>query len=335
MSHSDELRLMTKVARMYYDQGIRQQAITERLNLHQSTISRLLKKARESNIVRISVTIPPGIFSDLEEGLESRFHLKEAVVVDTTEQEDRLARDLGAAAAFMVEGSIKPGMIIGISSWSRALVAMVDSLRPSDFGRNGKVVQILGGIGHSVPQYHATQLAHDFATRIGAATILLQAPGIVGSAEARRILSLDPAVQQAASLFSKVDVALVGIGSIEPSQLLASSGNVFSLPERTRLAAAGAVGDICMRFFNAQGALIESPLMDRVIGIEPEVLRKASRVVGIAGGARKLEAIRAALLGGWINVLITDRTTAEQLLTPDSNQSAATPTPAKPSRKKP
>ena len=107
MSRADEIRLMTKVARMYYDQGIRQQEITERLNIHQSTISRLLKRARESNIVRISVAIPLGTFSEMEEALASRFSLREAIVVDSSEDEERLVRDLGAAAAFLVETSVK------------------------------------------------------------------------------------------------------------------------------------------------------------------------------------------------------------------------------------
>lgn len=73
MSHMDEVRLMVKVARIYYDQGIRQQEITERLNIHQSTISRLLKRARESNVVRISVATPAGVYSELEEALEAKF----------------------------------------------------------------------------------------------------------------------------------------------------------------------------------------------------------------------------------------------------------------------
>ena len=38
------------------------------------------------------------------------------------------------------------------------------------------------------------------------------------------------------------------------------------------------------------------------------------RVVGIAGGRRKIAAIRGALAGKWINVLITDRMSAEHLL---------------------
>jgi DNA-binding transcriptional regulator LsrR (DeoR family) len=314
MSRADEIRLMTKVARMYYDQGIRQQEITERLNIHQSTISRLLKRARESNIVRISVAIPAGTFSEMEEALASRFNLKEAIIVDSSEDEERLVRDLGAAAAFLVETSVKPGTVIGVSSWSRALLAMVDALHQDDNGRGGKVVQILGGVGKAETQYHATQLAQELAKRISATAILLQAPGVVGSAEARRVLSRDPAVLQASGLFDSIDLALVGIGCMEPSKLLSNSGNVFSPTEREELSNQGAVGDICLRFFDHEGKLIKSPLMNRVIGIELSDLKKAKRVVGIAGGVRKIPAILAALRGGWINVLLTDRLTAEKLI---------------------
>ena len=131
MSRLDEMRLMAKVARMYYDQGIRQQDITERLNIHQSKISRMLKRAREANIVRISIATPAGFFPELEDALEIRFHLKDAVVVDSEGDEERLVRDLGAAAAFYLETTLKPGMVIGISSWSRSLFAMVEMLHPN------------------------------------------------------------------------------------------------------------------------------------------------------------------------------------------------------------
>jgi len=108
MSRLDEIRLVAKVARMYYDQGIRQQEITARLNIHQSRVSRLLKRAREANIVRISVATPPGFFPELEDALESRFQLKEAIVIDSEGEEERVVRDLGAAAAYYVETTIRP-----------------------------------------------------------------------------------------------------------------------------------------------------------------------------------------------------------------------------------
>src|SRR5579863_1984750 len=189
--------MMAKVARMYYDQGIRQREITERLNIHQSKVSRLLKRARQADIIRISVAAPAGVFPELEDALEGTFKLKEAVVIESDGGEARIARDLGAAAAFYLETTTRPEMVIGISSWSRSLFAMVETLHPGDCGRGGKVVQILGGVGNASTQYQATALAQRLASLIGASPVLLQAPGVVGSAEARAVLARDPAVQEA------------------------------------------------------------------------------------------------------------------------------------------
>ena len=336
MSRLDEVRLMTKIARMYYVQSIRQQEITERLGIHQSTVSRLLKKARETNLVRISVAAPSGIFPDLEDALQEKFALHEAVVVDCPTEEVAMVKDLGAATAFFLETTLKPRMIVGISSWSRALFAMVEALHPGDSAHGGKVVQILGGVGNVNTLYQATQLAQRLADLVGASPVLLQAPGIVGSVDAKKVLSADPAVRVASDLFDIVDLALVGIGSLEPSKLLASSGNTFSLEEREELRRQGAVGDICFRFFDRDGQLIKSPLMNRVIGIEPTSLKRTRRVVGVAGGTRKVNAILAALRGQWINVLITDKRTAESLLSMEKSNSfaeASTAIPKEPSRR--
>ena len=321
MSRLDEMRLMAKVARMYYDQGIRQQEITERLNIHQSKVSRLLKRARESSIVRISVATPAGVFPELEEALEARFGLQEAVVIDSGGGEARIVKDLGSAAAFYLENTLKPKMVVGISSWSRSLFAMVETLHPTEAGRGGKVVQILGGVGTASTQYQATVLAQRLASLIGASPVLLQAPGVVGSAEAKAILARDPAVEEAARLFNKLDIALVGIGSMEPSALLASSGNIFATHEREELQRRGAVGDICFQFIDKNGVPVKSPLMQRVIGIDLATLKNTRRVVGIGGGADKVRAILASLRGNWINVLITERKTAEHLVDLDTEAS--------------
>ncbi len=314
MSRQDELRLIAKVARMYYVQGIRQQGITERLQIHQSTVSRLLKKAREANLVRISVASPTGVHAELEDQLCAKFNLKDAMVVDCPSEEEPMVRDLGSAAAYFVETTVKAGATIGISSWSRSLFAMVEALHPGDYCSGGKVVQILGGVGSAAAQHQAIYLAQRLAGLIGASAVLLQAPALVGSVEARRILARDASVREASGFFDRLDLALVGIGSMEPSRLLANSGNVFSPEERAELTRQGAVGDICFRFYDENGVLIKSPLMQRVIGIEAASLKRAKRVVAVAGGKRKARAILAALRGRWIDVLITERRAAEQLL---------------------
>jgi DNA-binding transcriptional regulator LsrR (DeoR family) len=325
MSRQDELRLMVKVARMYYVQRLRQQSITERLRIHQSSVSRLLKRARDANIVRFSVAMPPGIYSDLEDQLTATYSLKNAVVIDGSSEEEPLVRDLGAAAAFYLETTLKPGINIGISSWSRSLFAMVDALQPGAYCKGGKVVQILGGVGNAEAQQEAAiYLAQRLAAAVGASAILLQSPAVVAAAEARRVLFREPLIREAVESFRHLDIALVGIGSMEPSRLLASSGNVFSAEERSELRRLGAVGDICFRYFDARGVPIKSSLMRRVIGIESRTLRAVELVIGIAGGKKKLNAIQAALRGGWIDVLITDHRTAEGLMSnvPKVNKSS-------------
>jgi DNA-binding transcriptional regulator LsrR (DeoR family) len=316
MTRFDELRLLVKVARMYYQHGLRQAEITERLNVHQSTVSRLLKRAQKEGIVRITVSVPPGAHPDLEETLQTTYGLREAIVVDSIEDEEQIVRDLGAAAAFYVETTLRPTEVVGISSWSAALLAMVEAMRPTIRPRRAQVVQILGGVGNPGAEEHATHLTRRLANLVAGTATLLPAPGVVGSAEARRVLLGDRFVREATALFADVTLALVGVGTIEPSKMLAASGNVFSPQELDMLRARGAVGDICLRFFDASGAPVSTPLDERVIGIDRAELRRVDRVVGIAGGLRKTAAIRGALRGGLVNVLITDRGTAERLLQP-------------------
>lgn len=315
MARNDEIRLMTKVARMYYSQSIRQAEIMERLNIHQSTVSRLLKRAQQAGIVRISVTVPNGIHADLEEALESRFGLKEAIVVDSVNHnEEQIARDLGAAAAYFLELAIKPGEVIGISSWSAALLEMINAMHPSKGSAGSKVVQILGGLGNPAAQTHATHLTQRLASLIGGSAILLPAPGITSSPGAKNVLMKESYVRTAIGLFDDVDMVLVGIGALAPSKLLASSGNVFSAQELSSLQKQGAVGDICLQFFDAAGTPVRTNLSERVIGITLPQVKKARRVIALAGGKRKVNAIMGALNGRWINVLITDRWTAKSIL---------------------
>lgn len=309
----DELRLMAKVARMYYVQGLNQQEITEKLRLHQSTISRILKRARLSSMVRISVTAPAGTYAELEDTLISSFKLKDAVVVDCPPGGEATVRDLGAALAYYLETTVKPGKNIGISSWSRSLFAMVDALHPGDYCEGGKVVQILGGVGRADSQFQAIQLAQKLAANIGAKPVLLQSPAIVDSPEAQRILSRDSAISEASGLFPHLDLALVGIGSLEPSKVLSNSGNFFTARERAELRGLGAVGDICFRFYDADGKPVRSPLVKRVIGIDLVTLRTCKHVVGVAAGTEKVSAILGALRGGYLDVLITDQHTASSL----------------------
>ena len=124
----------------------------------------------------------------------------------------------------------------------------------------------------------------------------------------------DHYVRSALDLFDQVTTALVGVGAIEPSKLLADSGNSFSLAELEDLRQRGAVGDVLLRFFDAHGASVDTPLNQRVISMRLDQLRKVDRSIGVAGGERKYTAILGAVRGGWVNVLVTDHLTARRLI---------------------
>jgi DNA-binding transcriptional regulator LsrR (DeoR family) len=191
---------------------------------------------------------------------------------------------------------------------------MVDALHPLSRSLDVSVVQILGGIGNPSAEVHATHLTERLSKSVHGRAFFLPAPGVVGSEETRQVLLEDPFVSECIAMFDHITLALVGIGDVEPSKLLASSGNRFSGEELAMLRHNGAVGDICLRFFDGTGRPLQLPLDRRVISMTLEQLRTVKRSVGIAGGMRKLTAIRGALKGGWINVLITDRVIAEALV---------------------
>jgi len=308
---------MARVARLYHERELSQSQIAERLELSQPTVSRLLKRAEAERIVRVVVTHPSGTHPELEEGLQETYNLREAMVVETATREEALLRDLGAAAAYYLETTLKRGDVVGLSSWSATLLAMVDSMRSLPRPTGSNVVQILGGVGSPEAEVHAAHLTQRLARLVGGEARLLPAPGVVGSPAARAVLFEDPFVREAMTQIDRVTVALVGIGALEPSRLLASSGNVFAPRELDKLRRKGAVGDVCLRFFDAGGAPIRSEMDERVIGMTLEQLRAVKRTIGIAGARRKYDAILGALRGRWVNVLITDRVTAEKLVAED------------------
>jgi DNA-binding transcriptional regulator LsrR (DeoR family) len=318
-AHSeDQLRLMAKIARMYHERGMRQAQIADELHVSQPRVSRMLKRATDLGIVRTTVSLPTGVYTDLEDELEARYGLTEAIVVEAGDADDDVTRALGSAAAVYLETTLTGGDTVGISSWSATLLAAVEAMRPARSSVVDQVVQIVGGVGDPRVQMQATRLIGMFANATGARPVFMPAPGMLGTASARDTLVNDPTVADVMHVWSSLSMVLVGIGSLEPSPLLRQSGNAMADRDQDALRDAGAVGDICLRFFDGDGRAVRSDVDSRVVGIDAEQLRAIPRRVGVAGGARKHSAIRAALRGRWVNVLITDREEARRLLAEDA-----------------
>jgi DNA-binding transcriptional regulator LsrR (DeoR family) len=152
------------------------------------------------------------------------------------------------------------------------------------------------------------------AQMVKGTAVYLPIAGILSTPTARDILMAEEVTQQAVRLFEHVTTALVGIGAIEPSPLLAQSGNIFSEAELELLRKNKAVGDMLLRFYDQNGSLVSTGLEKRVISMTLEQLSKVSCAIGVAGGVRKYPAILGALRGKWINILVTDQFTARRLV---------------------
>jgi DNA-binding transcriptional regulator LsrR (DeoR family) len=309
----DQLRLLGKVARMYHERGMRQPQIPAELSLSQARVSRLLKQAVALGIVRTVVTMPAGTYTDLEEQIQDRYGMRDVVVVDAGGAGGEVIPALGAATADYLDVTLTGGHVIGVSSWSETLIAAVDAMSAKSTPVVDQVVQLLGGLGDAAVQMQATRLTGRLADLTGGTPVFLSAPGLVGTAAARRAMTNDPSISAVTALWKKLTVALVGIGSLDPSPLIQRSGNAIGRPEQDELRAIGAVGDVCFRYFDATGRPVKSDLDQRLIGITQAELMAIPRRIGVAGGQRKFSAIRAALRGKWVNVLITDLEMARRL----------------------
>ena len=314
MSRLNELRMIARVALMYHVEGMRQADIATHLHLSQATVSRMLKRAQKEEIIRTTVVSPSGTYADLEKSLRDQFNLSEAIVVECAEDRDgAIMARIGEAAAHFLEATLQQDEIIGVSSWSETILKMVENIHPMKSGKAKYVVQTLGGMGDPTVQMHANQLTTRLARLTGAEARLLTTPGVAQSREARLVLMEDQFVQETIDLFSRISVAIVGIGAMQPSNMLARSGNIFSSREVSEIEEAGGVGDISLRFFDSDGGIVKTPLDERVIGMSLEELAAIDRVIALAGGQSKTNAIKSALKMNVIDILITDKFTAERL----------------------
>ncbi|WP_276617576.1 sugar-binding transcriptional regulator [Streptomyces coryli] len=308
------MRLLVKVARMYHERGVRQPEIAAHLHMSQPRVSRLLKEAVDRGVVRTVVVSPEGVHAELEDALIERYGLRDVLVVEVESAVSDVIPALAAATATYLDATLATGDVIGVSSWSATLLESVNVMRARTSTTAQEVVQVIGGAGSPEVQLHATRLTSRLAELTGAQPVFAPSAALVGSRELRDLLWREPAMAEAMRAWSRITVALLGIGTLAPSPLLRRSGNAITAADQTQLTKLGAVGDVCARYFDATGNLVDAPFNDRIIGIDPDHLRAVDRRIGVAGGPDKVAAIRGAVAGGWINTLITDAEVARQLL---------------------
>lgn len=309
-NYSDEqLRL---AARLYYLDGLPQAEVAKFTNVSQAKVSRLLSLARERGIVRITVEDYQPRNVALEKALQKEFRLSSVAVIKTATDlsAEDLRRAVGHFAGTFVDSMIESGSTVTISG-GRTMRELVQAL-PQTKTKNVTVVQAMGSVDSSVGPVDALELGRTLAQRFGGPFLTLNTPAFVPDKTTRDAFLQLEQIQDVRRRLGKVDVALVGIGTLHNS-VFAERG-VLSRNDVAELKAAGAVGEICGRFFDANGKECETPWRDRVISIESEQLRKVSEVVGVIAGSDRSEAIRAAVKGKLLKSLVIDEPGAHALL---------------------
>jgi len=298
--------ILTDVAKRYYLQDQSQIEIARELRLAPSTVSRYLQRARDEGIVYVEIRPPRREHVDLGRTVAARFGLSRVVVAGETGHPGSLT----SVAADFIDGLMRSGLRLGVS-WGRTLADVVHHLPPGSVA--GLVIaQLAGGLDEGHPGIQGHELVSELADLFpGSRVSYIHAPAIVGSVAARRTLAADPGIAAALDAAAQSEVALVGIGQMEGGTLV--EGQHVALKDWHQLKAAGAVGNVNTRFFDAQGCPI-AHLERRTIAIEWKELRAIPTVVAVAAGTEKKAAISGALRTGCIDVLVTDELTATTLL---------------------
>lgn len=311
---SDKTKLLYKVAKAYYEDKLTYNQIGDRFGFSRMTVSRLLEQAREEKIVQIIIAPPSDLNADLERDLEKVYGLDEAVVVTSPSDDYNTPnrRTLGSAAANYLLRRLQGNEIISLA-WGYTMSSVVDAMSHVNHP-DIKVVQTTGGLGKLGSDTHAGDLVLRMAQTLGGKPYIIPAPGVVSNMSVRDTLLADTQISDALALAAKSDIALVGIGSPKSRSIVMDSG-ILTDEDLKQLQDSGAVGDIVLRYFDANGQPVHHEINERIIGLTLDHIKAIPCVIGVAGGILKFEVVQAALRNKLVNVLVTDDELATVLLT--------------------
>ena len=296
-------RFLIKVAELYYRDGLSQQEIAKKLHTSRTSISRALIQARNEGYVQI------------------RIQLTEALIA-VPAYEQSSDQEVAFQAVDYILRVLKKNMVFGMT-WGRAMHEFVEQLAKDERLRslsfqNVKVVPFLGTPGAiQSDSWNTTTYSNTLATKVGnllhCASYNLSAPMYVeGTKEKELIESIDE-IAKVLHMAETADIALIGIGSMQDDSSIIKA-EIRTKEEYKELVRKGAVGEIVGRIYDKNGQTVDEDLKRKMVGISLDKIAKIPVRVGMSYGKDKIEAIKGAIAGGLVNVLVTDVPTAELLL---------------------
>ncbi|MCB1501428.1 MAG: sugar-binding transcriptional regulator [Bauldia sp.] len=309
---AEDASLRIRAAWLYYNQGLTQKEVSERLGVSRGTVIRILAEAVERGDVQIRINAAEASCVDLAGRLEAAFGLDEAIVAPVAEGDATKA--VGLALGQFLSDAMIAGMTVGVG-WGRTLMASIPALRPARHD-NVRIVSLLGGIVEARTG-NPLEFSWRFASQVGADCYLMVAPAIVDSTATKRRLIEHCGLDRLFDMASSLDLAVVSVGDIGLKATSLAAG-MITPGELKELVALGAVADVLSNFLDAEGQSVPHALNRRVMSVDLEAIRDAGHVLIATGGAHRAAAIRAAIRRIGCNTLITDESAARALLAPAS-----------------
>lgn len=316
-----------RAATMYYLQHQTMDVVARTLGVSRSTVSRMLKSARESGMVRISLRPPGRTGVSLGRELDAAFGIKAHVVpVRQSATEVNRLEQVAMVAARMVSEWFESEMTLGVA-WGTTLSAVSDHLVPTPT-RGSAVVQLNGSANTSAGGVaYGADLVTTIASTFNATAHYFPVPAFFDYAETKAAMWRERSIRRVLGIQRQCDMALFGVGSLTaevPSHVY--SAGYLTEAERHALHSEGVVGDVCTVLLREDGSYRDIEINQRASGPAPRELRAIGRRVCVVAGDRKVPAVLGALRAGVVTDLIIDETTAAALLTRVEAGSAERPT---------
>lgn len=301
--------LKTRVAWLYYVEGLTQDEVANKVGLNRSRVLRILSAARLDGTVQIRVTTRLTHCVELERALEKRWGLTQAIVLPTPQDETQLRTIIGAEVGAYISQALAASMTIGLG-WGKTLSAAVPAIVPRN-PEGIRVMSLLGGLTR-VSDQNPSEFAWRVAARLGAECYMMAGPVFAPDPVTRDALAAHTGMSDIFLRARSLDMAIVSVGDLTPHSVFREYGLLTS-EELASLERAGAIGDVLCHFVDADGSIVDHPVNKRVLAVNPLTLRGTRNIILASGGWQKLGVIRAALKMLVPSVLIVDELVAERL----------------------
>ena len=312
---SEKQEKIVEAARLYYQMDYSQQDIAKKLGVSRPTVSRLLQQAKMDGIVQITIHDPVANNDFICRQMEEQFGLKKVIVVSTPSHDDLVVKKyIGEAAANHIYGTVRDEDTIAVT-WGTTLYEVARRLQAKSV-RDVRVVQLNGGLSYSETNTYASEIVHLFGGAFHTPPHLLPLPAIVDQPLVREAIEADRHISKILEMGKLANIAVFTVGVPTADSVLVRAQ--YLIDSELDIVSQVGKGDICSRFIDIDGSICVKELDARTIGIRLEELRSKEHSILVAGGQSKVEAVYAAIRGGYPNTVVTDSYTAKQLLELDS-----------------